>query len=495
MKRSIRILGFIVSGLVTLAPSKKTDAQKDQRRERPNVLVIVTDDQRYNTIHALGNPDIVTPNMDQLVHNGTAFTEAHIMGGLSGAICCPSRAMIMTGKSLFHLEQGGKFIAQGDVTFPELFKNNGYITFATGKWHQDKACFNRSFSAGENILLGGMNPPATGGQYRPQLHHYDSTGKYEHPFWGDHFSSIYFADAAVDFLNRQKDSEQPFLMYVAFSSPHDPRTPPTWYGHSYTPDQLPLPASFRTEPAFDNGELYIRDEMLLPYPRTEIGIRTELAKYYSMVSEVDYQIGRVIDALKKTGRYDNTIIVFAGDNGLSVGDHALLGKQNCYESSIRIPLIFTGPGIPKNKRVDQLVYLNDIFPTLCTLTDQQVPSSVESSSLKEAFTDDSFKGRDHVFFAYLNLQRAIVQDGFKLICYNVKGQYRNELFNLKSDPDELYDLSANPKYASRIAGLKKVLTKSLNEKGDHCNLDQPGWGYPQKWTSKDVDRLEPKLTQ
>ncbi|UAY54182.1 sulfatase-like hydrolase/transferase [Arachidicoccus terrestris] len=494
LRINIPLLGSIACALMTLIPFKKTEAQRDSSNKRPSVLVIITDDQRYNTIHALGNSEIVTPNMDRLVHDGTAFIEAHIMGGLSGAICCPSRAMIMTGKSLFHLEQGGKFVSEGISTFPELFKNNGYITFGTGKWHQDKACFNRSFTTGENILFGGMNPPATGGQYRPKLNHYDSTGKYEDPFWGDHFSSLYFADAAIDFLKQQKDSQQPFLMYVAFTSPHDPRTPPTWYGHSYRPDQVQLPASFRAEPAFDNGELYIRDELLLPYPRTEAGIKSELAKYYSMVSEVDYQIGRIIDELKKTGRYDNTIIVFAGDNGLSVGDHALLGKQNCYESAIRVPLIFAGPGIPKNKRVRQLVYLNDIFPTLCALTGQHVPSSVESRSLKAAFTDQPFKGRDHVFFAYLNIQRAIVQDRFKLICYNVKGQYRNELFDLKNDPDELHDLSGKSKYIAKVANLKNKLTRSLNKKGDPCNLDKPDWGHAKKWTSKDVDLLEPKKT-
>lgn len=492
MRINIRILGSIAFGLATLIPLKKTEAQNSSPDKRPNLLVIITDDQRYNTIHALGNSNIVTPNMDQLVYNGTAFTGAHIMGGLNGAICCPSRAMMMTGKSLFHLEQGGKLVSEGTTTFPELFRNNGYITFGTGKWHQDKACFNRSFTTGENILFGGMNPPETGGQYRPKLNHYDSTGKYDEPFWGDRFSSLYFADAAIDFLKQQKDRKQPFLMYVSFTSPHDPRTPPTWYGHSYTPDQIPLPVSFRTEPAFDNGELYIRDEMLLPYPRTEAGIKTELAKYYSMISEVDHQIGRVIDELKKSGRYDNTIIVFAGDNGLSVGDHGLLGKQNCYESAIRVPLIFAGFGIPQNKRIDQLVYLNDIFPTLCGLTGQLVPATVESRSLKTAFTDQRFKGRDHVFFAYLNIQRAIVQDRFKLICYNVNGQYRNELFDLKNDPDELHDLSGNPQYAAKVADLKNRLTRSLNKKGDPCNLDKPDWGHAKKWTSKDVDQLEPQ---
>ena len=124
--------------------------------QRPNVIVIIADDQQYRTIHALNNPEIVTPNMDRLVREGTAFTQAHIQGGLSGAICCPSRAMLMTGRDLFTLHRDGGYVPPSDTTFPELFRSNGYSTFATGKWHQDKACFNRSFGWGENIFFGGM---------------------------------------------------------------------------------------------------------------------------------------------------------------------------------------------------------------------------------------------------------------------------------------------------------------------------------------------------
>jgi arylsulfatase A-like enzyme len=483
-RMAIRML-FLVSVLISI---KSLKAQENSSK-KPNILVIITDDQRFGTIHALGNKEIITPNMDQLVNGGTSFDQAHIMGGLNGAICCPSRAMIMSSRSLFHLHKDGEYIPASDITFPELFRANGYITFETGKWHQDKETFKRSFVTGDNIFFGGMNPSETGGQYRPRLNHYDSSGEYNKPFWGTTFSSIYFADAAVDFLGKEKDSKQPFLMYVAFTSPHDPRTPPTWYGHSYGTNDVSLPANYLPEHPFDNGELKIRDEMLLPFPRTKEAVRQEIAKYYSMISEVDYQIGRVMEMLKKTGKDKNTIVVFAGDNGLEVGEHGLLGKQNPYESSMRVPLIFSGPGIPKAKRINGLVYLNDIYPTLCELTGIAAPSSVEGSSLKSAFGKSSFEGREHAFFAYLNVQRAIVRDDFKLIRYNVNGQSPVQLFNLKNDPLEMNNLAEEKQYQSKVTSMTLLLDKTMKQLNDFCDLNKPGWGYPKKWTSDEVKKL------
>ncbi len=484
---------YIITALALLfvfVNVKKLRAQMESN-SRPNILVIITDDQRYQTIHAMGNKEIITPNMDKLVNEGTAFNQAHIMGGLSGAICCPSRAMIMSSKSLFHLHKDGTYIPASDTTFPELFRANGYITFETGKWHQDRATFKRSFVTGDNIFLGGMNPPQTGGQYRPRLYHYDSTGKYEEPFWGSTFSSVYFADAAVNFLQNQRESQKPFLMYVAFTSPHDPRTPPTWYGHSYHTDDVSLPANYLPEHPFDNGELKIRDETLLPFPRTKEAVRQEIAKYYSMISEVDYQIGRILETLRKTGKDKNTIIVFAGDNGLEVGEHGLLGKQNPYESSMRVPLIFKGPGIPKGKRVNGYVYLNDIYPTLCNLAGIHTPATVEGNSLADAFGKSPFKGRSHAFFAYLNLQRAIVKDGFKLIRYNVKGQSHVQLFDLKNDPLEINNLSEKKQYQSKATSMATLLDNTMKQLNDFCDMDKPGWGYPEKWTAAEVNQLNP----
>src|SRR6478609_3103013 len=170
-------------------------------QKRMNVVFILSDDQRFNTIHALGNKDIITPNLDRLVQMGTSFTRAHIMGGRQGAICMPSRVMMLTGRYENHLQNDGAVIPVETPTFPEVLRANGYTSFQSGKWHSDKAAYNRSFSNGDNIFFGGMNFPDSGGQERPKMFHYDPTVQYpESAKWqGDHFSSEYYAEAAVDF--------------------------------------------------------------------------------------------------------------------------------------------------------------------------------------------------------------------------------------------------------------------------------------------------------
>ena len=195
-------------------------------KKQPNILFLLTDDQSFNTINALGNKEVYTPNMDRLVNEGTAFTHAHIMGGNTGAICMPSRAMLMTSNFINKLDYSSKgAIADIEVTLPQALKNSGYETFGTGKWHNGAASFAKSFTDGENIFIGGMS-----NHLKVPVHDFDETGKYKK---GDAttssvFSSVLFADAAVHKLESY-NKEKPFFMYVAFSSPHDPRMAPEEY--------------------------------------------------------------------------------------------------------------------------------------------------------------------------------------------------------------------------------------------------------------------------
>ena len=339
------------------ASGKETPKDDGERTGRPNVLFLLTDDQTFNTIRALGNTEIHTPNMDRLVRRGVAFTQTHVMGGLNGAVSQPSRAMLLTGRGLMDVHRNGCFIPEAEKTFPEVFRENGYTTFATGKWHSDNASFNRSFSTGANIFFGGMHPYGRNnelGHRRPYLHQYDPAGDYNNRngAWADAspetFSSKLYADAAIGFLEAEASSDDPFLMYVAFTSPHDPRNVLPGYGRKYASAELSMPANFVPQHPFDNGDLDERDEKLLPTPRVPEQVLAERANYYGMVSEVDFQIGRILDALEKSGKAGNTIIVFTSDNGLCVGEHGLLGKQNLYEAAVRIPMVICGPGIPQN---------------------------------------------------------------------------------------------------------------------------------------------------
>lgn len=258
---------------------------------RPNILFLLTDDQNLQTISALGNRFIDTPNMDRLVNAGTTFTQAHVMGGMNGAISQPSRAMLLTGRGLMDVHRNGSVIPPDEKTFPEVFREAGYTTFGTGKWHSDKASFNRSFTTGDNIFFGGMHDEL--GHVRPLLHDYDPSGKYdngERVKASEHtFSSELYANAAIEFINSQKKGT-PFLAYVAFTSPHDPRNIHPDYGKEYSAAEVPLPENFLTEHPFNTGDLDVRDEMLLPTPRDPQDVRKERAFYYSMVNEVDVQI-------------------------------------------------------------------------------------------------------------------------------------------------------------------------------------------------------------
>jgi len=449
-------------------------------QQRPNILVLFSDDQRFDTIGALGHPEVRTPNLDKLVRQGTAFTRAHIMGGTMGAVCVPSRAMLLAGQSLFRIHNS--MIAPKDappearrpyVMFPEVFRKAGYATFGTGKWHNGEETYARCFSCGENILFGGMSD-----HLQVPVQDFDPSGRYprEKRYIAKGFSSNLFSDSAVKFLKEHK-GEQPFLAYVAYTAPHDPRMAPKEYADMYPPEKVRLPKNFMPEHPFDNGDMKLRDEQLAPWPRTPEVVREHIAAYYAMITHMDAQIGRVLQALDESGHAGNTIIVFAGDNGLAVGQHGLLGKQNLYDHSVRVPLIISGPGLPQGQRTGAMCYLLDIFPTLCELTGQSVPATVEGRSLMPALTNPKAQLRDSVFFAYRHFQRGVRTDRWKLILYNAGGKQTAQLFDIRNDPWELNNLAADPSQAGRVKQMTALLKDWMKKTDDPLDLDKPNWGH------------------
>ena len=447
---------------------------------RPNVLICYADDQRFDTIRALGNDSISTPNLDRLVERGTTFTQAHIPCGTHGAICMPSRAMLHTGRSLFHIQDSGATIPKDHTMLGELLKGEGYTTFGTGKWHNGREAFNRSFADGDEIMYGGMAD-----HWNVPVYHYDPTGKYDsrlayianpmtignndlswreadHIHSGVHSSEL-LCDAGINFLENH-DQTDPFFLYIALLAPHDPRTMPQKFMEMYSEDDMELPPNCYGAHPFDNGSLKIRDELLAEFPRTPEEIKRHNAEYYAMISHLDHEFGRVLDTLDRQGLTENTIIVFAGDNGLAVGQHGLMGKQNCYEHSVHVPLIFAGPGVPENKQTDAYVYLFDIFPTLCDLIDAPVPDSVEGQSLVPAMQDDNEQGRDYLYFAYISSQRAVKNRRYKLIEYAVRDRKRQtQLFDLATDPYETHSLYGLPQYNEIVDELRTELLRYKEE--------------------------------
>ncbi len=453
---------------------------------RPNIVFFFTDDQRFDTVSALGNPAVRTPTMDRLVETGVAFTHAHIPGGTSGAVCMPSRAMLHSGRTLFHIEGAGQSIPESHTTLGEHLRANGYETFGTGKWHNGAQAFARSFSDGGEIFFGGMDD-----HWNVPAFDYDPTGRYDgrlpicknpgtskvvnqrrgdHVTAGKHSSEL-FCDAAIDFLDR-RDSDKPFFMYISFMAPHDPRIMPQKYLDMYDPADVQLPPNFMGGHPFDNGDLKIRDEVLADFPRDPEEIKCHIAEYYAMITHLDAQMARVIAMLEEKGLADNTIIVFAGDNGLALGQHGLMGKQSNYDHSIRVPMVMSGPGIPRGVRSDAFAYVLDIYPTLCDLTGLPVPESVEGASLTPAMSNPDERIRDTLFFAYKGMHRAVRDQRYKLIEYVVRGNRTSQLFDLQNDPWETNDLSTDPACEAELAQLREVLFRWRDEWDD----EQSEWG-------------------
>ena len=364
---------------------------------QPNILFMIADDHRFDAIGAMGDATVQTPVLDSLMARGTTFRQTHIMGSLVGAVCVPSRAAVLTSANLFR--SGMQEINRELAVWPQVMREAGYHTFATGKWHNDKQTFTNSFADGAKIFFGGMSS-----HFEVPVFDYDASGAYPSTakYIGEKFSTEMFTDEAVQFL-QDYDASAPFFLYLAFTSPHDPRTPPGEYASMYAPAEMPIPENFVPEHPFDNGEMRIRDELLAPFPRTPEIVQQHIADYYGMISHMDAEIGRVLKTLEATGQLENTLIIYTADHGLAVGQHGLLGKQNLYSHSIRVPSIFAGPGIPEGKTVDALTYLYDVFPTVCELTAVACPDTVEGRSLVPLMNGSAERVRETVFAAYRDI--------------------------------------------------------------------------------------------
>lgn len=450
-------------------------------QRRPNILLILTDDQRHDALGALSGGVVRTPRLDALMAAGTCFTQAHIPGGTSGAVCMPSRAMLHTGRTLFHLAGAGQTIPRDHTLLGEALRGAGYDTFAVGKWHNGPEAFNRAFAEGDEIFFGGMAD-----HWNVPSFHYDPTGAYaarlpviaeplvgnkvtaracDHIHCGAHSTDV-LSGRMRDFI-RSHSFERPTFLYTAFLAPHDPRSMPEEFRNLYNPAAIKLPPNFCGGHPFDNGDLQVRDEKLAAFPRNPDEVRRHLAEYYAMVSHLDARIGDVLDALRERGQLEQTIIVVAGDNGLALGQHGLMGKQNLYDHSVRVPLVVAGPGIPQGVRSEAWVYLSDIFPTLCALTGTPQPSSVEGRSFAGILQGRATTHRESLYLAYTQFQRGIRRGRHKLIEYVVdRRSVATQLFDIADDPYELRNVADDPRCAVLLADLRRELLRLRDESGD-----------------------------
>ena len=435
-RRFLRTAGLGVAGLA--ASRGLTNAgSTGVALKRPNVLFLFTDDQREDTISALGNPHIRTPNLDKLVGSGLVFTNAYCMGGFSGAVCLPSRMMTLRGRSWFTVRN----LPPEAPNFPKSLNEAGYVSYHHGKRGNTPSEVHKFFT------------------YSHYLND-DDVRNSGHP-------GKVVADDAIKFL-REVRKDRPFFMYLAFATPHDPRIAPQEYLDKYDIEKIPLPPNYLPFHPFDNGEMTIRDERLAPWPRTEAVIRKHLRDYYAVITYLDEQIGRIIRALKEIGEYENTIIIFSSDQGLAIGSHGLMGKQNLYEHTMGVPLIFSGPGIPEGTSSDAFSYLFDVYPTVCELVGAKIPKSLEGKSLAPIVQGRTDKVRDTIFLAYRNVQRAVRRGQWKLIRYPRIN--KTQLFDLNEDPYETNDLANDSGYADKIEELLAAMAQQQKLFGDKLPL-------------------------
>ena len=443
--------------------------------ERPNIVFIFADDQCFETIRELGNQEIETPNLDRLVRQGTTFSHAFNMGSWSGAVCVASRTMLNTGRFVWNanaVHAKSEQEREQGRWWSEYMKQAGYRTYMTGKWHC-KANADKAFDVARDIRPG--MPKATAAGYnRPAADGSDPWSPSDPKFggfWegGTHWSEV-VANHATDFFSDAGKHESPFFMYLAFNAPHDPRQSPAEYVARYPASSILIPDNF--QPLYPYASEIgcgpkLRDERLAAFPRTPESIQVHRQEYYAIITHMDAMIGRVLDALNASGKADNTWIFFTADHGLAVGQHGLLGKQNMYDHSVRVPFIVAGPGVAKNQRINEAIYLQDVMPTTLELAGIEKPKHVEFNSLLPMLAGGQ-SPYDSIYGCYLKKQRSIRTDQYKMIAYPAAKTLR--LYDIKHDPLEKNDLAQEPGMKPILADLFRRLIALQDKMNDDLDL-------------------------
>ncbi len=471
--------------------------------KKPNILFILTDDQAPHTLSSYGNKVCQTPNIVKLAESGIVLDQAYHMGSMSGAVCSPSRTMIMSGRSLWHLPPRGKKHLQHEVgkvsgveilnnSLPAVFNRAGYETFRTCKNGNSYSLANKLFQIVKDKSCRNAD---------------------------DESGSQWHGRQVLNYLNdrAKQEDNKPFFIYFGFSHPHDARNgredllkkygaknvkePPVRVSE-FAP---PLPVSWLPEHPFNHGHPGLRDEVRVPgvmTSRTEATVRNELGREYACIENIDDQVGLVIQKLKSIGEYENTYIFYTADHGIAVGRHGLMGKQNLYEHSWRVPFIASGPGIKGGTRAKGNSYLLDVLPTFCDLVGIPIPDTAQGLSLKPVLLGNKQIARSVLYGAYCGGtkpgMRAIRKGDWKLIKYDtLDGEIRKtQLFNLKENPDELLkehhlkkvlkktgnkplphqvNLAGNSTYAKKLKEMEELLLSEMKKLNDPYRF----WDQPQ----------------
>ena len=282
-------------------------------------------------------------------------------------------------------------------------------------------------------------------------------------------SAQIWAEGAADYLRRPERRNNPFLLYVGFNSPHDPRQAPKEFIDRYPAKRIEVPPNYLPEHPFDQGDHKGRDELLAPFPRTREAVQVHRSEYYAHTTYMDAQIGHILDTLEKSGQADNTYIIFTADHGLAVGQHGLMGKQNMYDHSIRIPLIISRSGHSERKAGGR-----DGLPAQRFRHNLRVERrggaarSVEFPSLVDLLQGKGGEKHDAVFSYYRGFQRAVRTREHKLIVYPEAKM--TQLFDLNKDPWEIHNVAEKREYAAVKSSLLDRLRRFQRELDDDLKM-------------------------
>jgi len=445
-------------------------------KKQANILFLFADDQSFRALHSYGNHEIKTSNLDRLAVQGVRFTHAYNMGSWSGAVCMPSRMMLNTGRFLWNCKNAPAEQFPKGLLWSQRMGTAGYRTYMAGKWHVfyngdwEKKVEPAEIFDVVGTLRPGMPDQTLEGYDRPNDENDQKWlpwDKSKGGYWegGKHWTEV-LGDETINFLEQASKDEKPFFIYSAFNAPHDPRQSPKEFVDMYPSDNISTPKNFLAEYPYKDEigcSKDLRDEKLAPFPRTEYAIKVNRQEYYAIITHLDKQIGLILDKLEELGQDENTYVFFTADHGLACGQHGLLGKQNLYDHSVRVPFLVSGPGLKKGIQCTTPIYLQDVMPTALEIASAE-REGVDFKSLMPLIRGKSDQHYDSIYGAYMNLQRMITKDGFKLLYYPQVSVYR--LFDLKQDPYEVNDLAEKSEYSSKLEELKTALVELQKEMND-----------------------------
>jgi arylsulfatase len=462
-----------------------------------NILFLFTDQQRYDTIEELNNPIIKTPALNRLVREGVTFTRAYS----PCPVCVPARYAMHTGQLPHRTDcTVNQTMPDGSSSFMEILSDNGYQTHGVGKMHftfKDKnpdtlwGFDSRDFSEEG----GGNDDFKTFLEENGYGHVHDPQGVRSEMYYIPQPSQLpahlhntaWVVDKSIDFLKRRNE-EKPFMLMTSFIKPHPPFESPTPWNKLYRAPEMPLPK----RP--DNSEKLITywNRFQNRYKYRDQGIddnlyRTMKAAYYSSISFIDYQIGRLISYMEEVSLLEDTLIVFSSDHGELLGDYNCVGKRSFLDSAARVPMIMVHPDLPKNIRCDKPVSLVDILPTFLQAAGVNPGDNYNGESLADIATEKV--KRNDVVGHYNRDENGVymlVTERYKYI-YSAPDD-KEWLFDLKIDSEEIRNLANNLVYIDQKEEMKRCLINFFLEEGFTSPLDGEDWKhYPVKQIPDDPD--------